>query len=187
MNENFKKQISDLDELTEIAQIVSESVELKERVSKYSIDSTSPLLKDSKSAVPLYFKEKGSTIYIVGECSQGKKISDKMVEKIGAAATLELIDTLHIADRGLFISLIEACSVNKLGFDITTISEIEEKEFLFNEGYPLLIVALSAETESLFVDLIYNSGIEITLLGHVTKGEIRIDDTSFGYIKKYID
>jgi hypothetical protein len=29
--------------------------------------------------------------------------------------------------------------------------------------------------------------LEITLLGHVTKGELRIDDKSFGYIADYID
>ena len=37
-----------------------------------------------------------------------------------------------------------------------------------------------------FVDFLFNEDIPVTLLGHVTKGELRLDDESFGYIEDYI-
>jgi phosphoribosylformylglycinamidine synthase len=36
------------------------------------------------------------------------------------------------------------------------------------------------------VDFLFNEDVPITLLGHVTKGELRMDDLSFGYINDYI-
>ncbi|MFA5713788.1 MAG: hypothetical protein WC960_06395 [Bacteroidales bacterium] len=187
MNENFKKQVSDIENIAEIAQIVALSVELKERVSTYNSSSYSPLLAKSGEKIPIYFQEKGHTIYMIGDCSQEGEVNSEIVTKIEETAKLELLETLHTAQEGLFISLVEACAVKKLGFDITTVSEIEEKEFLFKEKLPILIVALAAEKESRFVDYIYHCGLNITLLGHVTKGELRIDDTSFGYIQEYLD
>ena len=37
------------------------------------------------------------------------------------------------------------------------------------------------------VDFFFNNSIPLTLLGHVTKGELRMDDTSFGYISDFIN
>jgi len=30
----------------------------------------------------------------------------------------------------------------------------------------------------------FNQGISLTLLGHVTKGELRVDDESYGHISR---
>ena len=38
--------------------------------------------------------------------------------------------------------------------------------------------------EDEFVDFVFESNIPFFTLGHVTRGEIRIDDESFGYIDK---
>jgi phosphoribosylformylglycinamidine synthase len=43
---------------------------------------------------------------------------------------------------------------------------------------------VSPENEDEFVDYMYDSKTPYFTLGHVTKGEVRIDDQSFGYIDK---
>ena len=75
--------------------------------------------------------------------------------------------------------------VNNLGFDITTSSEIREDAFLFGESPSRVIVSVREVKEDRFLDLIGNSSLPFSLLGHVSKGEIRIDDKSFGEVSEY--
>ena len=46
------------------------------------------------------------------------------------------------------------------------------------------MVDVDLENEDDFMDLLTEMNIPFFTLGHVTKGEIRIDDTSFGFIDK---
>ena len=97
-----------------------------------------------------------------------------------------LIESAHdISDGGLFISLLESSILNNVGFDITTSAEVREDAFLFGENPSRIIVSVREVIEDDFLDLISKSNIPFMLLGHVTKGEIRIDDVSFGNIKEY--
>ena len=75
--------------------------------------------------------------------------------------------------------------VNNLGFDITTSSEIREDAFLFGESPSRVIVSVREVKEDRFLDLLENSSLPFSLLGHVSKGEIRIDDKSFGTVSEY--
>ena len=71
--------------------------------------------------------------------------------------------------------------VNDLGFDITTSSDTREDVlFLFGESPSRIIVSVREVKEDRFLDLLKNSSLPFSLLGHVSKGEIRIDDKSFG-------
>ena len=47
------------------------------------------------------------------------------------------------------------------------------------------IVSVNEDQEEDFVNFMFNHGIDATLLGHVTKGELRMDDRSFGFISDY--
>ena len=97
-----------------------------------------------------------------------------------------VIESAHdVADGGTFITLLESSMVNNLGFDITTSSEIREDAFLFGESPSRVIVSVREVKEDRFLDLIGNSSLPFSLLGHVSKGEIRIDDKSFGEISEY--
>ncbi len=188
MNDNFKKQVAEIDDLTEIAQILSLSTELRESISEYEKNPYNPLFAAGKSKIRMNFNKKGETIYLLGDYTAKDLDNSAAVEIILDAIENGLPCSSHSLDRnGLFSSLIEACSVKKLGFDITTDSEMPEKEFLFNDKNPAILISVSTEKEGGFVDFIYKNGINITLLGHVTKGELRVDDVSFGYITDYID
>ena len=91
-----------------------------------------------------------------------------------------------VGKGGLFFSLLRAGMPVGLGFDITTDAEIRRDAFLFGESMGRLIVGVPQENEDDFVDFMQSTKLPFFTLGHVTKGEIRIDDESLGYIDKMI-
>lgn len=124
-----------------------------------------------------YFESKGDTLYLV---------SDKEAIKfLNGSIENDFISCLHqISGKGIYDSLIECCKPNQLGFDITTDSEYEEEEFLHGKTKYKAIVAVEEDQEEDFVNYMFNQGVSLTLLGHVTKGELRVDDESYGFISK---
>ena len=87
---------------------------------------------------------------------------------------------------GLFFTLLRDAMPNELGFDITTDAEIRTDAFLFGEGMGRIVVTVTEEKEDEFVDFLYDLNIPVMTLGHITKGEIRIDDQSLGFVDKGI-
>lgn len=147
------------------------------------------LIKDKKKVTSMAFDAKGDTIYLVGriEDDTDYQINNKTLDAILKAIEKDLITSAHhISSNGLFISLLECCAPNELGFDITGDAEIEDKEFLFGHSRYLALITVNDAQENDLVDFLFNNDIPITLLGHVTKGELRLDDLSFGYISDYI-
>ncbi len=188
MNENFRKQISQTDNLNEIAEILSQSTQLHESISEYSKEPYDEIFGKGVHKLTMKFSKKGDTIYLLGDYKGKYEDNSSTIEVVLDVIEQGMISSAHTLDRaGLFAGLLESCSVKKLGFDITSDSEMSEKDFLFKDKNQAILVSVSAEKEGKFVDYIYNSGLEITLLGHVTKGELRMDDLSFGYIKDYLD
>ena len=95
-------------------------------------------------------------------------------------------DHIHyISDCGLFVTLLESSMVNNLGFDITTSAEIREDAFPFGESPSRVIISVREVKEDRFLDILRESNIPFTLIGHVSKSEIRIDDQSFGDVAEY--
>jgi phosphoribosylformylglycinamidine (FGAM) synthase-like enzyme len=95
----------------------------------------------------------------------------------------ELINSAHdVSNGGLYMTLVESSLYKNLGFDITTDAEIRTDAFLFGESQSRIVVTCSEENETAFIDLLLKLDIPFSALGHVTKGELRIDDTSFGFI-----
>jgi len=56
----------------------------------------------------------------------------------------------------------------------------------FGEGMGRIVVTVEEEKENEFVDYLFDRKIPVMTLGHITKGEIRIDDTSLGFVDKGI-
>ncbi|PKO96008.1 MAG: hypothetical protein CVU12_07155 [Bacteroidetes bacterium HGW-Bacteroidetes-7] len=188
MNENFRKQISQTENLKEIAEIISQSTELHESISKYSKEPYDEIFGKGIHKLTMKFGKKGDTIYLLGDYKGKEEDNSSTIEVVLDAIEQGLLTSAHTLDRvGLFAGLIESCALKKLGFDMTSDSDMPEKDFLFNDNNQSILVSVSADKEGKFVDYIYNNGLEITLLGHVTKGELRMDDISFGYITDYLD
>ncbi len=166
------------------------------------------VVEDKSHITSLGFKGKSDLIYMLGTCDNNISSSEYLVSyhRINESSTpnfdldleAELQNTLikliragviesahDVADGGAFITLLESSMVNNLGFDITTSSEIREDAFLFGESPSRVIVSVREVKEDRFLDLLENSSLPFSLLGHVSKGEIRIDDKSFGTVSEY--
>ena len=58
---------------------------------------------------------------------------------------------------------------------------------MFGEAPSRIIVSVRETQEDQFLDLLNGEKTSCLLLGHVTKGEIRIDDKVYGDINEYKD
>ena len=165
------------------------------------------LVNDKNKIMTLDFKYKGDLVFVVGSCKNDINSSEYLSNILGIKESpapyfnLEeeyqthqiiksliqqgLINAAHdVSDGGLFTSLIEMAMPNELGFDIETDSEIREDAFLFGESQGRIVVTVGEDSEDEFIEYMAASGIDFTLLGHVTKGKIQIDGEHFGFINE---
>ena len=166
------------------------------------------VLEDKKHFMSLSFKGKSDLIYMIGKADNNISSSEYLASyhsiKESPAPKLDLeleyevqqtitklirggcIESAHdISNGGAFITLLESAMVNNLGFDITTSAEIREDAFLFGESPSRVIVSVRETMEDAFLDTLKDINVPFVLLGHVTRGEIRVDDKVFGNIKEY--
>lgn len=164
------------------------------------------VINDKEKLMTLDFKEKGDLIFIIGksvECIasseylysyHGIKGSPapyfnmeeeyKMQEVLKKLIQKGLINAAHdCSDGGLFIALTEMALPNQLGFDIVTDAEIREDAFLFGEAAGRVVVTVNDALEDDFLEFMLKTEINYTLLGHVTKGKMVIDDEHYGFIE----
>lgn len=136
------------------------------------------------------FKQKGELIYSIDLASCGTGCSTSSNEElpfsnriISNLVSSKIVNAISPISRGgLFFSLFSMGESLNLGFDITGDTEQSSEKFLFDDSIGRAVLAVSEEHEAHFVDFMQETGVPITLLGHVTKGEIRIDDVSYGFI-----
>lgn len=163
------------------------------------------LVNDKSKVMTLDFKYKGDLIFIIGESKDDISSSEYLTKIHGITASPvpyfdleeefkvqnvvkgliqdQLINAAHdVSDGGLFVTLAEMGIPNELGFDIVTDSEVREDAFLFGEGQGRVVVTVSEDQEDEFLEAMMNSGVSYTLLGHVTKGKMMVDDEHFGFI-----
>ncbi|MCH2224016.1 MAG: phosphoribosylformylglycinamidine synthase subunit PurL [Crocinitomicaceae bacterium] len=168
------------------------------------------ILEDKSKMMTLDFKHKGDLIFILGRSHDDISSSEYLATYHGVKESpapyfnLEeeyemqqvlkelindgLINAAHdISDGGLFVSLTEMGMPNELGFDIVTDSEVREDAFLFGEGQGRALVTVNEDFEDEFIEKMASSKVNFTLLGHVTKGKMMIDDEHFGFIKEAKD
>ncbi|HJN64433.1 MAG TPA: phosphoribosylformylglycinamidine synthase subunit PurL [Flavobacteriales bacterium] len=166
------------------------------------------IVEDKKHITSLAFKGKSDLIYLLGKCENDISSSEYLASfhgvKESPAPNFDLdveyelqqtiikliragvVESVHdIADGGLFITLLESAMYKNLGFDITSCCEVRVDALLFGEAPSRVVVSVCETTEGKFLDLLKNSHTPFMLLGHVIKGDIRIDDTSFGNIAEY--
>jgi len=166
------------------------------------------LVEDTKHVTTIPFKAKGDLIYMLGTSRDDISSSQYVVHHHGIEASpvpffsLEeeyanqeqlkelirkgVIASAHdVSEGGLFIALLESAMQSGLGFDITTDVEIRPDAYLFGESQSRIVVSVTPENEESFIDLMMLNGVEFDLLGHVTKGAIRVDDEDWGMVSDY--
>jgi len=171
------------------------------------------VMQDRKHHTGLDFKEKGELIFQLGGSSGCINASEYLANIVGIDRSpaphfdIEKENKLHaclrevaqkglaaashdVADGGLFITLLEMAMPNGLGFDIVTDDEVRLDGFLFGEGQGRAVVSMKEEDQDVFFDVCEAHGLQPTLLGHVTKGKVVVDDKHFGFceeLRAYFD
>jgi phosphoribosylformylglycinamidine synthase len=163
------------------------------------------LLRDKNYHMTLAFKEKGDMIYLIGESVNDISSSEYLFswhkikkspppvfdldvefliqDGVKGLIRNHLIRSAHdVSDGGLFITLVESAMPRDLGFDITCPAEIRRDAFLFGEAQSRIVVSVTQSRETEFIDFMIERKIPFSALGHVTKGELRVDDLSFGFV-----
>jgi len=166
------------------------------------------IIESKKHITSLGFKNKGDLIYLIGEnrndiSSSQYLVSEHKVEASPAPFfSLEeeyavqdqvrmlirkgLLASAHdVSEGGLFVALMEKSMATDLGFDITSDAAIRRDAYLFGESQSRVVVSVSPENEDAFIDIMMLNGVEFDLVGHVTKGSIRIDDVDWGDVSEY--
>ena len=163
------------------------------------------VIKDKKKTMSLDFKEKGDLIFLLGESRDDISSSEYLVKIAGvknspapyfnldeefvvqkAVRTLiekQLVNAAHdISDGGLYTTLVEMGLPRGLGFDITGDAAVREDSFLFGEAQGRILVALNGSFEEEIIEELQRLKVPFSLLGHVTRGKMVIDDQHFGFI-----
>jgi len=163
------------------------------------------ILQNKNKQMTLSFREKGDMIYLIGPVVNDIASSEylalyhkitkspapyfdidiemKVQQTILKLIHEHLIISAHdISEGGLFISMLESAMPCNLGFDITTCGETRTDAFLFGEGQSRIVVSVMPNQDGKFLDFMSKHDVPFMTLGHVTKGEIRIDDVSYGHV-----
>ena len=164
------------------------------------------ILKDKNHQMTISFKNKGNIIFLIGQSMEDISSSEYLysyhqvknspapwfnlaLEHKTQCAVHDLIEknyvcSVHTVSKGgIFISLVESAMRFGLGFDIITDTDIRTDAFLFGESQGRMIVSITPNKEDYFIDFMLKKEVPFLALGHVTKGEMRIDDISFGFIE----
>jgi len=165
------------------------------------------IVPDKDKVMTLDFKQKGDLVFLIGKAQECINSSEylysyhgvkgspapyfdieeehKMQEAVKGLIQGNLVSAAHdCSDGGLFVALTEMGMPNNLGFDIVTDAEIREDAYLFGESQGRVVVSVDNAVEEEFLDFMMESGVSFTLLGHVTKGKMVVDDVHYGFVEE---
>ena len=166
------------------------------------------VVEDKKHITTIPFKQKGDLIFMIGENRNDINQSEYLVrihnvqkspapffsleeehanqKQVRMLIKKGVLSSAHdVSEGGLFITLMEKAMSSGLGFDITTDDAIRKDAYLFGECQSRIIVTVNPDNEDEFIDLMMLNGVEFDLMGHVTKGSVRIDDEDWGMVEDY--
>jgi phosphoribosylformylglycinamidine synthase len=168
------------------------------------------VVEDKKYVMTLDYKAKGDLIFMIGSNHDDINSSQYLVNIHGVEKSttphfdleeeyvnqkqLQMlirkgaIKSAHdVSEGGLFVALLEKGMASGLGFDITLPAEFRKDAILFGESQSRIVVTVSEDDKDAFIDLMMLNGCDFDLLGHVTKGSIRVDDEDWGTVAEYQD
>jgi phosphoribosylformylglycinamidine synthase subunit PurL len=99
----------------------------------------------------------------------------------------KLIQSAHdVSEGGLFITLMESCFNNNLGFTVTTTDKTIRKDACwFGEAQSRVVVTVKKENRNDFMMLLEKMETTVTYLGAVTSGAVNIDGENWGIVKEW--
>jgi len=163
------------------------------------------VIRDKERLMTMDFKEKGDLIFLLGESKDDISSSEYLasihgikgspaphfdidrefnVQKaVRSLINQGVINAAHdVSDGGLYTCLIEMGLNRGLGFDITSDADVRLDSFLFGEAQSRIAITIDGNSEEALVDELRNHEVPFTLLGHVTRGKMVVDDEHFGFV-----
>ncbi len=168
------------------------------------------VIEDKTKTMSIPFKSKGDLIFLLGESKNDISSSEYLSnfhkvkaspapyfnidEEMDLHQTVRsligqgLIESAHdCADGGLFVALLEKSMPTGFGFDIESDADVRMDAFLFGEAQGRVVVSVVEAFRDAFVEFMSVSDVPFTLLGHVTKGRISVDEKDYGTVEEYKD
>ena len=123
--------------------------------------------------VPSAFKSKGHTIYLLGKLTN--EVEDGFITNLLLPLVEAIKDDLvesvfFLGDSSIVNALVECSTPRTLGFDITPTLKWMRRSFLM--AIAVMRPHHSIRSKSPFVEMMFDSGVSLMLLGHVTKGSL---------------
>lgn len=164
------------------------------------------LLENVDEKMTLDFKNDYDFIYVLGEINDDINSSQYLAkvcdveyspapyfelekefvlqQKIAELISKKIISSAHdISEGGLFVTLCESGFTRNLGFSINTKEGVRKDAFLFGEAQSRVAVTVAPDKVEIFLSL--TGGIDCEMIGHVTKGEILVNEASWGEIGEW--
>ena len=164
------------------------------------------LLENVDEKMTLDFKNDYDFIYVLGEINDDINSSQYLAkvcdveyspapyfelekefvlqQKIAELISKKIISSAHdISEGGLFVTLCESGFTRNLGFSINTKEGVRKDAFLFGEAQSRVAVTVAPDKVETFLSL--TGGIDCEMIGHVTKGEILVNEASWGEIGEW--
>lgn len=165
------------------------------------------LLDNVNDKMTMNFKEAGDCIYLIGKSSGDINSSEylqkikgveyspvpefdldtefKMQQKLAGLIREKLIVSAHdVSEGGLFITLIESCFKNNLGFDVVAAdANIRKDGYWFGEAQSRVVVSVKKEKVDAFKKALGDQPFEE--LGFVTTGDVDVDGQEWGNINTW--
>lgn len=166
------------------------------------------LVDDMDYRMTLNFKEAGNIIYLLGEAQNDINSSEYLVNilKINSSPCPtfnldeefriqkvtskiikhKLIKSAHdVSEGGLFVTLMESCFYNHLGFEIHTDDNYRKDAYLFGESASRIVVSVSTHNEAKLQQLLAEEKIIHSKLGTITNGSIKVNNQEWGSVKEW--
>lgn len=162
------------------------------------------VIDNLENRMTMDFKDEGDVILLIGEqknCIGSSEYLHKIKGVEFSPAPMFDIDEEHnlqqfvasliskkaiksahdISEGGLLITLLEKGFNRNLGFDINANTEVRKDAFWFGEAQSRIVVSCTKEQ----AEKIKSGGINVTELGVVTTGEIKVNGIKWGNIKEW--
>ena len=168
------------------------------------------LVHDQAHVTGIGFRKPGHLIFLVGENKNDISSSQYLIhyqgvrnspapyfdldkeyqlqKALSAAIKAGLIKSAHdISEGGLFVTLLEAAMVNKLGFDIEMNDDgLRMDALLFGEAQSRVVISVKAANAEAITALMEEHGVAIEQIGDVTKEpSLSVNGIEFGELSKF--
>jgi len=196
MNTSNSFTIDSIVEPLNLSDVVEQMIELTELTSR---------AKSNQNISAGVFQQKSDLIFLIGTSvediadslylSSFHQVNDsgsayfnaqqdaEMRGEIKRLTGVGILQSMHeVSVGGLFFALFESGAAKELGFDITLPIEFRRDAYLFGESKSRTVVTIKDSDHDAFLEVLDDSKVPHTLLGHVTKNELRIDDESYGFM-----